>query len=827
MSRVLRWGALAAVGVVALLVLTAAFVPVTMTARGGVAASDLWQSRGEAQDSVVTVTADSGQPAHVAVTLDWPQRFDASLITSGQKPAEDASVTVKQGKPLKLDGALGDVTVTAFPDSGPATAQRDDAQPADLAPGATVVLPSSEQRYTRTTSMLWRTVPAGLDDPEAAELTATIGGRTIDLAGLNEVPLSYSAGPALRVAVVGWLTLLAGAGVLVLFWLFGRSLDPSPDAGPGREAVRAASGAALFFVLLNTAAYWLPVNWATGILAALAVVVIAVRWIRARPPIGDSAKAGGRLLLLGSIPGVVLFFPVLLWGASYVGEYKTDLFEYASAASIVREHSLLSMQNLTEAQQSGVLTGGAGFSWRSIDSVSAAGLSVLGLSTVAAFGLLAILLYLVYATSLLGLRAHLGGGWPATAIVTLTLLAPPFTGLLVEDYLSQYYLLAFAPALVLALTLLLEKAPATHRTGGFLGLATAAVLAAMGAVYPYFLAVIVVGILVAALAGRDRIRATLRVVPAVAVSTVVLLNLALLTVLNFKQTEVYQAGLDAIARTVLLAGYSPLQMVMLGAGFQPYQWRGGDQPATAAMGFPGRLVWEAAADAATPGVLTAVLLALLIVVTVLAIRWRASARSFPFLASMATVTVWLAFSAYLLAGDSIYAAFKGFWTTACLVPLIFATAQWRGRLLPGVLALVAIASLLWMRVDLADRANWLITRDSRQTALSHASLQPELEAAREYITGAATVGILHGDQPLAGTDRDRVAVAHLATIARDENVDCVSCTGATLDPQWACASQDGAADDTPEVIVVVGGSGQAQVCGRSLVYDGRTLEVFK
>lgn len=363
--------------------------------------------------------------------------------------------------------------------------------------------------------------------------------------------------------------------------------------------------------------------------------------------------------------------------------------------------------------------------------------------------------------------------------------------------------------------------------GGFLGLATAAVLAAMGAVYPYFLAVLIFGVLVAALAGRDRIRSALRVGPAIAVLTLVLLNLALLTVVNFKQTEVFQSGLDSIARNVLLAGYSPLQLVMLGAGFQPYQWRAADQPATAAMGFPGRELWAAAADAATPGTLTVALLALLVVVTAVAIRWRASAGSFAFLASLATIAVWLGFSAYLLAGDSVYAAFKAFWTTACLLPLIFATSQWRPRVLPGVLALTAISSLLWMRVDVADRATWLITRDGKEAAPSHASLQPELEEARDAITGATTMAIVRGDQPIAGTDRDRVAFALLTTIARDENVDCVNCTGATLDPQSACASDGGAAEQTPEVIVVVGGSGEPELCGRSLVYDGRTIEVFK
>ena len=827
MSRALRWGAVTALVALALIVVTAAFVPVTLTARDGVANPELWQSRGEAQDTVIEVVADSGDPTHLAVTLDWPQRFDGALITSGQSPAEDASVTVAPGDTLVLEGALGDVEITGLWDSGTATAQRDGGDTVALGPGSTVLLPSADQYHTRTTSMLWRSIPAGLDDPANAELTASVAGRTVDLSGLDEAPLSKTAGPALQVALVGWATLLAAAGLLVFACLIGRSLDPSPESGPPREALRAAAGAALFFVLVNTAAYWIPVKWAVAVLIPLAAVVVVMRWIRARPSLGDSATAGGTLLLVASVPGVILFFPVLFWGPSYAGEYKTDLFEYSSLASIVRDHSLIAMRDLAEAQASGTLTAGAGFMWRSIDSVSASVLSLTGLTTTAAFGLLAILLYLIYATALLGLRARAGGGKVATSIVAFTLLAPAFTGLLVEDYYSQYYFVAFVPALILALTLVLDAGRTQHWAGGFLGLAAAAVLAAMGAVYPYFLAVLVIGVVIAALMGRERIRATLRVGPAIAVYTLVLLNLALLTVLNYRETEVYQPGLDGIARNVLLAGFSPLQLVMLGAGFQPYQWRASDQPSTAAMGFPGRAIWEQSADAATPGTLTVVVLVLLIVVTLVAVRWRPSLRSFPFLAALAAVGVWLAFSAYLLAGDSIYAAFKGFWTTACLIPLIFATAKWRGRLSVVVLVLVAAASMLWLRVDLADRANWVITRESREVALSHSSLQPELERAREYMAGATTMGIVRGDQPLVGTDRDRVAFAQLATIARDEDVDCVNCSGANLGAQLACASTAGATQDAPEVIVVVGGSGEPQVCGRSLIYDGKTIEVYR
>ena len=51
MSRALRWGAVTALVALALIVVTAAFVPVTLTARDGVANPELWQSRGEAQDT--------------------------------------------------------------------------------------------------------------------------------------------------------------------------------------------------------------------------------------------------------------------------------------------------------------------------------------------------------------------------------------------------------------------------------------------------------------------------------------------------------------------------------------------------------------------------------------------------------------------------------------------------------------------------------------------------------------------------------------------------------------------------------------------------------
>lgn len=820
--------ALASVAALGLLVLTlAAFVPVTLVASGDLAANSAqvtaWERQPVPTRSTVTITATDG-PLQVRPSLSHPEVMNPELVTSGQKPDETAAYRVAPSDPLVIEGLFGDLTVTTLKGTGTAARELD---VQSLTTAAPVTLDSPAQQYSRTTSMLWRSLPTGLDPAPANPLRVSVANTDFEVSGSTVVPLSQMAWPAVRTVLSG-LALLGGAAVTVLLaWLFGRALDPREDTDVGREFARAALGITLPMLVLNTMAYFLPVKVAAPALTLGIAVFVAVRWWR-RPlrDIRESARGGLPILGLSLLAAMVLFFPMLLWGPTYVGEYKTDVFEYATLASIVRDHSMIEIQSLYPNGSAGTLTSGAGFSWRSIDSVFASGLSMLGLSTITAIALACVVLFLLFGAGLLVLRAMTGGGRWATLITFLTLLAPAFTGLFVEDYYSQYFLLAFVPALVVTAWLALDGAVDRPRWYlGYLGWCLAGVLAVMVAAYPYFFAVLVVGAAVGVLTSKGRLMAALRMAPVLVAQVLLLVNLALLTVINFAQTQQYQEGLNAIARNVLLSGFTVVDKVLLVVGFKPWLWRFGQYPAQDWMGFPGKQLWQVALTTTGSPLPALFVLATMGLVTLVAVRWRDSLRSFAFVASVSMLLVWVLFTAYFVREGGTYAAFKGAWTASVLVPLLFATARWRPRVAPVLTLVMAVVAAFWVRTVVADRTAWVITRSAAATATSHQSAQPDLDDLRALLGDAQTVAVIHGGQPLVGSDRDRVIEWQTWVLLRDAGIECTNCAFGSLETSVACESS--ATAPVPDLIISVGATGREEICGRSLVYDGQFIEVFE
>lgn len=804
----------------------AAFVPVSLVATSGVpagaVAGGLWERDGQSVPSTVRVVTDTST-VRVTVTLQRPGVMTPQLVDSGQQPAEDGSYTVTAEDPLIVRGVFADAVITSLPGSGPATARRGQ-DSAELRPGESVSLESPQAHYLRTTSMQWRSIPTGLE-PGAA-LTVRVANTTIGVTDVSTVSWQQSAPPAIRTVLSGLAIFLAALVLTAMCWLFGRALDPSEEGGARREFARTITGAALSMLALNTLAYFLPVRMSAPVTLGAISLIVMVRWLRWRPTgVRTSLGLGLPGLGMAMIPALIAFFPVLLWGPTYAGEYKTDVFEYATLASLARDHSLIGLRELDVAQQAGPLTSGAGFSWRSVDSITVSGLSLLGISTVTALLLTFVLLFLMFAVGVLALRAATGGGRTPLWLAVLALLSPAFAGLMVEGYYSQYFFLAFVPGLLLLTWLVTDTVvgPAKVWTAGFAGWALAAVLAVMGAAYPYFLVVMVVGVAIGVAVNKARLIAVIRLLPVLAVQVAVMMNLALLTVVNFSETQRYQEVLNQIARWVLLDGFSQSDKVLLVLGFEPFQWRYDASPVTESMGFPGKIVWRGARSAIDMAGFELAIGGLLAVVVVVTISWRRSVRDVAFVGVLSTTGVWLAFTAFFAIQNNPYSAFKGAWTLAVLLPLIFATATWRRRLLPLLVVAVALASALWVRTTVADRSTWLVPRDSPATVVSHQSVQIDVDALRSMLQPGETVQIRLGGEPLTGSDRNRVALAHSVIAALDAKTDCQGCSFSQVATQLAC--ETGA--DAPAVIIAIGRTGRDELCGRSLDYSGQVIEVFR
>jgi hypothetical protein len=137
-------------------------------------------------------------------------------------------------------------------------------------------------------------------------------------------------------------------------------------------------------------------------------------------------------------------------------------------------------------------------------------------------------------------------------------------------------------------------------------------------------------------------------------------------------------------------------------------------------------------------------------------------------------------------------------------------------------ALVALVPLavLWLRTDALDRISWFVTPAGAAGALHHSASAPEIAELRNQLSSATgTVSVRRGRQPLVGSDRDRVLLAHARIVARDLGLSCVElCT--PLPETSPCPAK-------PGPIVVVGREGRNTFCGRRRAYAGPVMEIYR
>lgn len=814
-------------------------VPVTFqTGDSAVTSEPSWTRIPQAEATTVVVRHRGPGATKAGVSLTPPEYMAEALVTDSggftYNPAEQVW-EARGPATMTIEGSFADLSVALnggstgsgviIRRSGPERATEVQRLTPPDGPGFTsTVVPSTRQTYVSGRSLALALLR--FDDLPAVPMAAQVAG--IDI---TEDELTQQGGTALATAGVravlhgAWIT-LAAVVILLFSWAVGRSLDPRRRATVIADVVRMGAGFALLTVVANTLAYLIPARLAGLAVGAAGLILVLVRWTRRRPPDIAVSLVGLTRACLWVVPATVAaFWPLVMWGGEFVGRFKTDLFEYATLASIAADNSLFAMQDMPLAQSSGTLTSGAGISWRSIDSIAASALSLVpGVTTVQAFTLLGLILFLIWGMAAIGLATSAGGGRWHRAAVGLALFAPLFAGLYVENYFSQYFFVALIPLFLLSLA----AAVADDESSGLLRapeVAAAAVAAAMIAVYPYFCIIVLVAVIPAFLLDAQRRHFLLRRGPIMAVETLLLANLALMTVLNYGSTQVYQDGLNAIARNILLAPFGVADLLGLGVGVVPYQWRAPISEPTGWMGGVGRQIWQLGAEPSVVGVGVAILFGIVTAVVLVAIRWRESLRNPGFPGLVGIVVLFSLFATYLVMGDGVYAALKAAWTAVAVAPLIVAVAVLRPRWAPLVALVLIPVALLWLRTSILDRASYLVVRSTPVVSATggHESLAPEVAAVTEAVSGASTVTIVKGPQPIVGSDRDRVGMTQSTVAVRDLDVECVGC-GQTFDTfEDTPQCQDG----TVPALVVVGMTGRESACGKSLVYRGNVIEVFR
>jgi hypothetical protein len=373
------------------------------------------------------------------------------------------------------------------------------------------------------------------------------------------------------------------------------------------------------------------------------------------------------------------------------------------------------------------------------------------------------------------------------------------------------------PGLIVSLGFLVTTEAGKARIGASIALSAQA--AAMIAVYPYFFAVIGAAALIGVLTFREHRTLIRNVFTQVLVVTVVMVNLAWMTVIRFGETRIYDEGLDAITRNVLLAGFGRVDIAEFLLGFRSYQWR----DAGLSLEGVGDLVLRAgewARLAVEPSqwwlaIGVGALAALLFL-----IDFKRSLASVTGRVTLAVALAWVLFSgAHLLLGRP-YVSLKGIWTGAALAPLLLAVAVWRPRAQRIALGFVAVLAVLWATTVVADRVYWLLPNPGSAVRSSHVAAVPDLVLADQVLASVGgPVSMVRGEQPLAGTDFERVLATHSTILIRDHDLTCVNCVGFRPPASVACPTAGRG------MLILVGRSGQSSVCELPMAAEGPYMEL--
>ncbi|HQR78589.1 MAG TPA: hypothetical protein PLT68_00050 [Actinomycetota bacterium] len=776
-----------------------------------------------------------GGPLILRPRFEQPESFSEDLVIRAEGITYDAAAGAFVAGPgdseLELRGVLGDVTWQVEQASGTRTVSflrrtrvaPDQVQTFEAPLPETVSQPSPLALLTHTSSFRFHGVQ--LPQPVVGESVVVEVGPSKQILPTSAAQVSAKQllPLVLKAVLGGWATLAASLVLLAVSWSVGRGLDPGADASRASQVLRAAFGFALVACVGVSLTYVMPAATASLVVAVLALVVIVNGWLKGRlRNLAEDIRASGPLVGWALIPALFMFFPLLFWGATYAGQYKTDLFFYGSLASISEHHSLIQMLSMPEAQQ---WTPRAGFDYRAIDSVLAAIVSAsTPWTTVTALVVVAVALFFLFASASFALAGVLSGAPTAYPIVALALLHPAFVGLFVENYYSQYWFVALIPALVLALHALWRSVPDPRVSPALALWGSAALASAMLAVYPFFFAVIAASLLALALLRREWRTALRSNLWGLLWRTLLITNVSLVTLGGFMGVESASAvRLDEIARYVLLGPYEPAQAIGLLAGTVPFQWRSLEVPASDAMGWPASWIWSQGSAATTVGAADLLVMLALVVIAAVRVDWRATARSWGSATGLALTLGFVVFGAVYLMLGRPYPSLKAFWTAAALTGLIFAVVRWRGgRRWIVVLALLA-ASVLWVRSAALDRVFWLMDSKSDPVASANMAMATDLREIEHAIaTTPGPVAIVYSaDQPTPESDQDRNIEAHTQILARDFDRQLVPWYG-TLDDGFCAQLPAGTA-----TIVVAGVTDRAELCGRSNVSRSTIAEVFQ
>lgn len=701
------------------------------------------------------------------LSFSWPEVFSEKFIVAS--PSNLGSSTsprfsLMQGDSIFIKGVFGDVHFVAENvDFATLRVSRNSLlSQFDVSGNRQIESPAKKSVCTQTKPLLAQILDNQIDQPNG---TVTVGSRNIDNHSLTENSRFTLLAVGLQNYLRGLLIVLSVFAFLfvigIVFLKIGNeSINNSIDFVAGINS-------SMFILLLPISAmsYFVPIGQIVKLVIVFGLVMYGLSTRRKSRSLSSIFLPFRQLNLWLDLGLLSLsFLPIFYFGTIYAGQYKTDLFENGRLISLLRNHSLLDMQKLPEAMNAGGLTSGAGISWRTLDSASAAVLSELfNVGSIGGYLIFAMVGYVSFTATIFALSRRVDSKPVERVLLMLVLTSPFFIALFIENYYAQYLFVAFAPATILSISRFFESNNCSAKIDNKRLFFMAVSVTFSLCLYPYFAVVLYGPLLIYVFFPKGL--STEKFIQFGKFCTYVagFSNLHLIPILNFKEGLTYTSFLNELTKYTLLGPFDRGELVQLLSGFQPYQLRIFSYPS----GVPDRWIFDLLVSSNQLlndyHILFFVLTIFFVCVTAIMFLKKNTKSTVLKIAS-------ISFIMYIIALDlleSTYAEFKAIWTFLALMPMLFSQSI-KYCSSKSLLILVIPSAMFWSMTTFADQSSWFMNPQSRIVATNHMTAYEDLLKVGELIeTHSKEVVFLQGDEPLKGSDRDRVLLQHMLISAED------------------------------------------------------------
>jgi hypothetical protein len=532
-----------------------------------------------------------------------------------------------------------------------------------------------------------------------------------------------------------------------------------------------------------------------------------------------------------ALPGIIAgFWPIFIYGKRFLGLYQTDIFEYGTLVTLLRRESLFSLHNTVEALNSGPVTSGAGFVWRSIDSVIACAFAAISWSDApTGFVLGALSMFAIFCVGIIYLCdfLNLSKGHRNLAVLSVS-CSPLIFALYLEGYFSHYYFVCSAPVFTAVACSVLDKV----RKGEWPSLATLEiqclilVTAFCVAIYPYFFVISCAAVALVVLFETRRFLAAqwlwiLGFCGLIALYS----NFQLLTLLGYGATNQYHDALDAIARHTLIGSTTTRELLDMVLGLRPYHLRSDFFTLELPEFF--RLptffhYFVLMGSSPSPFIRGLYLLPFGVAVGILLCRavvdWRTRVVA-------AQMLAWCCFVMWYVVADRPYIYLKSGWTLGALLPFFLLVTLASGKRWVRYLASgsMAVLVMFWFGNDVAAKHKWLLNLEGNAASKTHIGIVPDLQrleaVARNKSKPVRSVQIAAGAENLRGTDRDRVLFGHARMLFRDFEIPCDNCLGIWIPERLDCSRRG--------FYGLLIGAGDLSLCSKNRELSGQNFTLYQ